>query len=70
MAFGVFEDICFDWKGVRRVERMRGWVPWDRGVRFILRDGTRFVFFSLLGENLQMILNYAEAYGATVEEER
>ena len=66
IAFGVFSEIRFTWQDVQRIERMQGWVPWDRGVRFKLHDGRQFVFFSLLGERLQTILNYAEAHGASV----
>jgi hypothetical protein len=67
VTFGAFKEIRFDWRDVQRVERMRGWMYWDRGIRFMLRDGTRFVFSSMLGETLQTILNYAEAHGATVD---
>jgi hypothetical protein len=70
LTFGDFKEIRFDWPDVQRVERMRGWMPWDRGIRFILRDGSRFVFFSLAGKILQTILNYAEARGATVDKEK
>jgi hypothetical protein len=67
IAFGVFSEIRFTWRDVQRVERMQGWAPWDRGVKFKLRDGGQFVFSSLLGERLQTILNYAEAHGASVD---
>jgi len=70
LTFGDFNVIRFDWPDVQRVERMRGWMPWDRGVRFILRDGRRFVFFSLAGNNLQTILSYAEARGAKVDKKQ
>jgi hypothetical protein len=70
LTFGDFKEIRFDWPDVQRVERMRGWMPWDRGVRFILRDGRRFVFFSLAGNNLQTILSYAEARGAKVDKKQ
>ncbi len=70
MTFGVFKEICFDWQDVRKVEMMRGWMPWDRCVRFILRDGSQFVFFALFGEHLQEILNYAEARGAAVDKKQ
>jgi hypothetical protein len=67
VTFGAFRDIRFDWPGVRKVERWKGWVPWDRGVRFLLRDGSEFIFYPLLEATLQKILNFAEAHGTTVE---
>jgi len=67
MSFGAFKDIRFDWPDVRKVERWTGWVPWDRGVRFELRDGGEFVFYSLLEATLQEILGFVEAHGTTVE---
>ncbi len=67
LTFGVFKEIRFTWQDVRKVERVQGWVPWDRGVRFILRDGRKFVFYSLLSETLNSILNFAQARGATVD---
>ena len=66
ITFGVFSEIRFTWQDVQRVERVQGWVPWDRDVRFKLRDWRQFAFSSLLGERLQTILNYAEARGAPV----
>ena len=67
MSFKAFKDIRFDWPDVRKVERWTGWVPWDRGVRFELRDGGEFVYYSLLEATLQEILDFAEAHGTTVE---
>lgn len=67
MAFGRFEEIRFAWQDVQRVESMRGWAPWDGGVRFKLSGGKTFVFFSLLGETLKSILDCAEARGVTVD---
>jgi len=66
MTFGAFRDIRFDWPDVRKVERWTGWVPWDRSVRFLLRDGSEFIFYSLLDATLQDILDFAEAHGTTV----
>jgi hypothetical protein len=67
MSFRAFKDIRFDWPEVRKVERWKGWVSWDRGVRFELRDGRGFIFYSLLDAPLQEILDFAEAHGTTVE---
>ena len=68
MTFKAFKDIRFDWPDVRKVERWKGWVPWDRGVRFELRDGGEFVFISLSDWSLQKIVDFAHAHGTTVEE--
>jgi hypothetical protein len=67
MTFKAFKDNRFDWTDVRKVERWKGWVPWDRGVRFVLRDGGEFVFYTLLEATLQKILDFAEAHGTPVE---
>jgi hypothetical protein len=67
MTFKAFKDIRFGWPDVRKVEWWNGWVPWDRGVRFELRNGGEFIFISLSDWPLQQILDFAEAHGATVE---
>ena len=67
MTFKAFKDIRFDWPDVRRVKRWQGWVPWDRGVRFELRDGGEFIFIPLSDGPLHEILDYAQAHGTTVE---
>lgn len=67
-TFGVFNEIRFDWLEVSSVQRVQRWVPWDRGVRFTLRDRREFVFYSLSGETLTNVLDFAKANGATVEE--
>ena len=67
MTFKAFKDIRFGWQDVRKVEWWRGWVPWDRGVRFVLRDGGEFIFMSLLDWPLHEILDFAQAHGTTVE---
>ena len=61
------KDIRFGWPDVRKVEWWNGWVPWDRGVRFVLRDGGEFIFYSLSDWPLQQILDFVEAHGTTVE---
>lgn len=67
VSFGSFSDIRFGWREVEKVERIRRWVPWDRGVRFILSDGERFIFYSLNGGTLNKILDFAEARDVKVE---
>ena len=67
MTFKAFKDIRFGWPDVRKVEWWNGWVPWDRGVRFELRNGGEFILISLSEWPLQQILDFAEAHGTTVE---
>ena len=67
MTFKAFKDIRFDWPDVRKVEWWNGWVPWDGGVRFELRNGGEFILISLSEWPLQQILDFAEAHGTTVE---
>ena len=67
MTFKAFKDIRFGWPDVRKVEWWNGWVPWDGGVRFELRDGGEFILISLSEWPLQQILDFAEAHGTTVE---
>ena len=60
-------NVRFAWDDVVRAERIRGFVPWDRGVRMVLRGGERFIFYPLSRTRLLQILSMAEAGGVAVD---
>ena len=68
MPFG--PDVTFGWREVEKVERVKGLLPLDHGVRFVVsrgRGSEKFNFLTLTRGRAEQILRLAEQNGVEVD---